>query len=209
MRTTNSRVTQIFGDYLTTLPQCQEELSIVVAPTAFPIEWSLAGVTANFLASYFDPFFPPSNEAEPLMTTREEAWDAISYVCNELMENSMKFHHDKRIDMVVNIKMYHNLLIIMSSNSVDPATLVKFYAFIADLTAGDPMELYIRHLEEGLESLEKTTSGIGFLTILANYAAKIGWKFDIMEENPKIVNVTTMVQLPICKEAGGSKVNEI
>ncbi len=193
------RITEVFGDYKTTLPPSREHLTILVAPTAFPIEWSLGSVTANFLASYFDTFFPTAQAGPDGSTSREEVWDSVSYISNELIENSMKFHHDKRIDMVVNIMLYPDEVIFLNTNSVDPATLDKFYAFIRELTSEDPMDLYIRHMEEGLESLEKTTSGIGFLTIMANYHAKIGWKFDIINASPKIVTVSTMVQLPITR----------
>jgi hypothetical protein len=207
----NDRIIKMFGDYQTDLPpSCQKELTILVSPMAFPVDWSLAGVTANFLASYFDSFFPASTEEQAStqlsvtnlsITNRAEAWDAISYIANELVENAVKFHHDKRVVMEISLKLYADRLVLIGINSVDPAGLGKFYAFIQDLTSADPKELYIRHLEEGLASLENTTSGVGFLTIMADYEAKIGWKFEIIDVLPKIVTVTTMVQWPIVKES--------
>ena len=201
MRSSTAKLTEIFGDYRTRLPACQAELTILVSPHAFPIDWSLSSVTANFLASYFKSFFPVLDEHNPELTSQAEAEASISYIANELVENAMKFHHDKRVEMAINIKMYQDNLVFVAKNSVDPSTLGKFYGFIKELTSADPGELYIRHLEEGLESLENTTSGIGFLTIMADYHASIGWKFDIIDATPNIVTVTTMVQLPVVKES--------
>ncbi|MGC8711268.1 MAG: hypothetical protein ACP5RH_02650 [Leptodesmis sp.] len=41
------------------------------------------------------------------------------------------------------------------------------------------------------------SSGLGLLTMMTDYLAKLGWKFETINTDPQIILVTTMVQLMI------------
>ena len=75
--------------------------------------------------------------------------------------------------------------------------LDKFQEFIQELLSSDPEELYVQQIEKSAEDENGEASGLGFLTMLNDYSAKLGWKFETIQEEPKIIAVTTMVLVPV------------
>jgi hypothetical protein len=61
----------------------------------------------------------------------------------------------------------------------------------------DPNELYIHQLEKSAEDESNTISGLGILTMMNDYLAEIGWKFETVQKETEVISVTTMVQLPV------------
>jgi len=55
----------------------------------------------------------------------------------------------------------------------------------------------VQQIEKSAEEENSGTSGLGFLTMLNDYSAKLGWKFEIVQEEPKVIAVTTMVLVPV------------
>lgn len=86
-------------------------------------------------------------------------------------------------------------IVLYATNSVRPEQVVKFQDFIQELLTRDPEELFICQMETNAENPNDSDSRLGFLTMINDYSARLGWKF---ETAPKeIVVVTTMVQLTI------------
>jgi hypothetical protein len=56
--------------------------------------------------------------------------------------------------------------------------------------------LYIRQLEKNATD-EYEESGLGLLTMMNDYLAKIGWKFATVTGEPEVITVTTMLQLTV------------
>lgn len=56
--------------------------------------------------------------------------------------------------------------------------------------------MYITHLERTAEE-ENCGSGLGILTMLNDYAAKIGWKFEQVQAEPLAFTVTTRVEIEL------------
>ena len=52
-------------------------------------------------------------------------------------------------------------------------------------------------VEQSLEDENSEASGLGLLTMINDYSAKLGWKFETTKENPNIIDVTTMAQIQI------------
>nr|WP_245912130.1 hypothetical protein [Calothrix elsteri] len=61
----------------------------------------------------------------------------------------------------------------------------------------DANELYFSQLEKNAEDENSTASGLGLLSMINDYSAMLGWKFETIQEKPEIITVTTMVQLTI------------
>ncbi|MCU0544379.1 MAG: ATP-binding protein [Oscillatoriaceae cyanobacterium Prado104] len=190
---------QIFGDFIE-LPTSQEYLIIGFSPSSIPLQqrWRNNGLSADFLADYLTTFFP-GNEDEPSTINRQaEIKSAVSYIANELLENAMKFN-DKTSQYPIDIKLQlqSDGLIFSVANSISPLAVGEFQAYIQELLVGDPSELYIQQLEKNAADENSTTSGLGLLTVLSDYAAKMGWKFETVQQEPEIIAVTTMVQLRV------------
>lgn len=155
-------------------------------------------MSADFLADYLTTFFP-GNEDDPSTVNRQaEIKSAVSYIANELLENAMKFN-DETSDYLIDIKLQleSDGLIFSVANSIPPQAVGKFQTYIQELLASNPSELYLQQLEKNAADDNCTGSGLGLLTMLADYTAKIGWKFETVQKEPQVIAVTTMVQLKV------------
>ncbi|MDP8966289.1 MAG: ATP-binding protein, partial [Cyanobacteriota bacterium] len=43
----------------------------------------------------------------------------------------------------------------------------------------------------------ESISGLGLLTMINDYQAQLGWKFETIQKDPEAIAVTTMVQLKV------------
>ncbi len=61
----------------------------------------------------------------------------------------------------------------------------------------DLQQLHIREVERVNAQNDLTTGRLGLLMMIRNYKAKVGWKFETVQQAPEMIIVTTMVQLAI------------
>jgi len=86
---------------------------------------------------------------------------------------------------------------LFATNSVGIKELDKLQEFIKKLLSSNPEELYIHQIEKSAEDENSQASGLGFLTMINDYSAKLGWKFEKIQEEPRVIIVTTMVLVPL------------
>jgi hypothetical protein len=195
-------MTKIFGDFISEFPPEHDSLELMFTPTSRPIKqrWRNNRLSAHFVADYLASFFPV-DEDDPVSEKRiKQSKGAVSYVANELLENAMKFHDRESpykvrfgIHFVENSEL---IAIIFTTNSVKFEGGERFKLFIKELLESDPNELYLQQVEKSVES-DTEASGLGLVTMINDYSAKIGWKFDTMPDNPDDIAVTTLVQITI------------
>jgi hypothetical protein len=194
---------QIIGEFRNDLPRGQEYLTLVFSPSSVPLKqrWKTNGLSADFMADYFATFFPGKEETTTEADLQAEVKSAVSFIGNELLENAMKFT-DETLDYPISLtlQMHNDKLVFITTNSVNYQGVEKFQAFVQELATSDIDELYLRHFEtsesETSDSLpEKQVSGLGLLTMINDYQAKLGWKFEPIQNASEAVSVTTMVQL--------------
>ena len=190
---------QTFGDFIEQSAS-PEYLIIGFSPSSISMKqrWRNNGLSADFLADYLTSFFP-GNENEPSTIDRQaEIKSAVSYIANELLENAMKFN-DETSEYPIDIKLQleSDGVIFSVANSIHPQAVGKFQAYIQHLLASEPSELYMEQLEKNAADDNCTGSGLGLLTMLSDYTAKIGWKFQTVQKDPELIAVTTMVQLRV------------
>jgi hypothetical protein len=56
--------------------------------------------------------------------------------------------------------------------------------------------MYINQVEKSIDNGESESSGLGYLTMIMDYDAVLGWKLEQISNKPATI-VTTMVQLPL------------
>lgn len=190
---------QTFGDFIE-LPASQEYLIIGFSPSSIPLKqrWRNNGLSADFMADYLATFFP-GNEDDPSTIDRQaEIKSAVSYIANELLENAMKFNNEtSEYPIDIKLQLESDGVIFSVVNSISPQAVDKFQAYIQQLLASEPSELYIQQLEKNAADESCTDCGLGLLTMLTDYTAKIGWKFQTVHQDPEVIAVTTMVQLRV------------
>lgn len=189
---------QFFGDYIEDLPESQEYLTIVFSPGSIPLQqrWRNSGLSADFMADYFATFFPRSEETIVSLASKAEVKSAVSFIANELLENAMKFT-DRTIDYPISItlRLHNDSLVFKATNSLNEKAVHRLQEFIQELAASNPGDMLVYQLEKNATDENSTGSGLGILTLMNDYLAKVGWKFDTVQHNPVIHTVTIMVYL--------------
>lgn len=191
---------QIFGDFIDELSNNQEFLLLGFSTSAGSVKqrWRNNGLSADFMADYLTSFFPSNEDESTAANQQIEIKSTVSYIANELLENAMKFNDETSpYPISIKLQLHSDRIVFISTNSVYPQSVESFQAFIEELTTSDPGDLYIRQLEKNAEDENESPSRLGFLTMMNDYLAKLGWKFETVQKDPEVITVTTMVQLII------------
>lgn len=186
----------IFGNFIQNLPPSQEYLILSFSPGSIPLRqrWRNNCLSADFLAEYLSTFFLGSDDQQPDSQKQAEIKSAVSYIANELLENAIKYGVEKSpFPISIQIHLNPELIIFQLTNSIHSQQVQKFQAYIEKLINSDPDELYILQLEKS----DDGQSGLGFLTMLSDYGAELGWKFEALPNESTEMAVTTLVQLSI------------
>ena len=185
--------------------------------------WRNNYLSADFIANYLSTFFQgnsdraledemslPEGDIPPLRDTvthkaypsgnrswgldkQAEVKSVVSYIVNELLENAVKYSTNSS-SISIQIHLNPNLIIFQLTNSISLQQTQQFQDRIETLLHCDPNELYITLLERNALNQSDPESGLGFLTMLNDYKAKLGWKFEPQRTE---MSVTTMVQWAI------------
>ncbi len=191
---------QLFGDFYDEPVSSEEYLILGFSPSSIPLQqrWRNNGLSADFLADYLTTFFPCSDSDPNTIGRPAEIQSAVSYVANELLENAMKFNDEtSQYPISIQLQLHSDRIVFRVTNSIPPQSVKTFQAYIQDLIHSDPQELYINKLECNADDDFSTTSGLGLLTMINDYIASLGWKFETVKKDPEVIAVTTMVQLTV------------
>lgn len=189
---------QTFGDFQDEAIVSHEYLTIVFSPSSLPLRerWRTNRLSANFLADYFSTFFPGEGQPAGMSDPKSELMGVITFIANELLENAMKFSDEMSTEAIMlTLQLHPNKLVFLTKNQVNAATEFQLRAFVQTLLVSDPSELYIQQVEHQAQAENSTSSGLGILTIVNDYAARVGWLFETVEGMG--AGVTTKVQLEI------------
>lgn len=187
---------QIFGHFRES-SQEKEFLVLNFSPNSIPIQqrWRNNGLSAEFLGSYWATFFP--NDENLSSNRQEEVRSAVSYIANELLENAMKFNHiPSKCPITIAMHLDLDYIRFYVSNCIDPRSVEPFQTIIQELLTSDPDELYMQQIEKSAED-DSEDSHLGLLTMMNDYQASLGFKFETLTAHHNAIRVTTMVQLPV------------
>lgn len=190
-------MSEVFGNFIEQ-GNGQEFLIINFSPNSIPLQqrWRNNGLSADFLSDYWSTFFPADDEDAESRSIGIKG--AVAYVANELLENAMKFTYEPAQHAVnIGLHLHQNEMFFYVTNTVDPAIVAEFQAFIHQILTEDPDELYMKQLEANAneDDIESDGSHLGFLTMINDYHAEIAWKFTHNEL--AMLTVTTMVRLAV------------
>lgn len=159
-------------------------------------QWSNNGLSANFLAAYL-PTLLAAKRSEHGLKSMTQAQEMVSYVANELLENTVKYS-DKLAEYEFDIGLYlhDNLLRIYVSNPVLYATLPTFQSWITLLLTANPHELQLKQIRQNVDR-STGRARLGYLTMLTGYQATLAWKFVAFADTSELVEVTTLATLPL------------
>jgi hypothetical protein len=155
-----------------------------------PIElnWHHCSVTSDFIGEFY------ALRCRATDMDYNEARHSIGYLVNELLENVVKFRAPG--DIVIESSLDGHCFEIKITNLIDEATSDRFQPLLAELTSRDPGELLIERIEANAENALSNGSGLGLLTLMNDYGARLGWRFNPASEG-KSVQLETFAALDL------------
>lgn len=146
--------------------------TLTLADGPLDLAWHHASTTSEFLGEFY------ALQSAVLDLDYNETRHSIGYLVNELLENAVKFRHpgDVRIDSSIDDRRFE----IRVSNLVDEPTATRFSLLLEEVTSRDPGDLLIERIEANAEDASSSGSGLGLLTLMSDYGAKLGWTFQRM-----------------------------
>ncbi len=190
---------QSFGQYLDDIPPSNEYLTLNFSPDSAPRNrrWKNYGLSADFLGDYFAAFFPGDETSNSKINRRDTVKAAVSYIANELLENAVKYSDESNnLPISITLHLYEQDLIFHVINYSDPETVGNYQRFIEALVAADPDEFYAQQLERTAMG-ESESSSMGLLTMINDYGASFGWKFQSVESQDNTIQVSVMARLVV------------
>lgn len=189
---------EVFGHYLEISDISQEFLIIGFSPSSISLQkrWRNNGLSANFIADYVTTFFPQTDSKSANSAHPTEIKDAVGFIANELLENAMKFSDpNSKHPIDIQVRLSPEKLFFCVENSIVASAVQPFQSYIKKLLSVDPEELYIQQVEQNAEN--ETSSRLGYIMMINDYSAQIGWKFKKVKTKPPVMTVTTVVSLRI------------
>jgi hypothetical protein len=165
-------------------------VSLVFYSGGFPVRWSQCSATAEYFAEYFADVHARAGADE---SARNDFSGTLSYIVNELVENAVKFSRGDSVEVTVSIE--GDELVALVTNQILAVTVDGLVEKFSGLVAGDPQDLLIARVEANAVNPDSAVSGLGFLTMMADYGATLGWFFAPVEDNPRNVLLKTMARL--------------
>jgi hypothetical protein len=199
-------ISQTLGDVEDGSGEC-EYLTLAFSPLSVPLRsrWRNNGLSADFLGDYVITFLPREGEVDAGESGRNVIKHAVTYIANELLENVMKYHaRNLDIPIGIHLKLTGEHITVSASNGVAGDQAERYNTFIASLLAGDPCDMFMKQQEEGAKASEPTASCLGLLTMINDYGAKLGWRFDVHPGVEQTVTITTSAILPLKTMPGAS-----
>jgi hypothetical protein len=158
--------------------------------------WRRVSLSSDFLAKYYSFYFPYREKAKGRIS-RETAENSISFVLNELIENTAKYSNAAETAVEVRVLLLERAILLEVSNSVSEAQAEEFMASMREVLSGNAEELYLAKLESNLLK-PKGDSGLGFLTLINDYKIGLGFRFE--KTGGDLCRITVQADMS-CEEA--------
>jgi hypothetical protein len=154
-------------------------MKIVLSEGPLAVSWQHASATCEFLGDVF------ATQHARAGKDYGEARHSIIYLVNELLENAIKFRSPGDIELRCSLEGGTFELLVRNHASADVAS--RFQSLLAEVTARDPGELLIERIEANAADETSSASGLGLLTLMNDYGARLGWNFNDMPAGGTVV----------------------
>ncbi len=192
--------TTVFGDFDESLCNDLDQFSITINSENVDLNWNQCNLLADFLAGYYACFFPDgSHGSDTGAIDRKNMTHSINFIMNEFVENAVKFRSTG--DIIVKSGLFDKEIVFLIKNTISYDGVEEFHSLLNEITTGDPGELLIAKIEQNVMEGNDNASGLGFLTIMNDYEAVLGWKFEPCTDNyDNNILLSNMVRLKTRKD---------
>lgn len=158
-----------FGDTARNNGSGAFSLDVVISDGPLGVSWRHASETCEFIGDVFALRHAKGG------ADFNDARHSIIYLVNELLENAIKFRVPGTIRVACSLEDGNFELTVSNDTAPDIAT--RFQALLAEITSRDPGELLIERIEANAADETSSASGLGLLTLMNDYGARLGWDF--------------------------------
>lgn len=162
-------MTQQFGDTTRNNRPTAFAMQIVISDGPLGVSWQHASETCEFLGDIFALRHARTG------ADYNDARHSIIYLVNELLENAIKFRAPGDIRVTCSLEEGNFELTV--SNEAALETAGRFRSLIEEIISRDPGELLIERIEANAADETSSASGLGLLTLMNDYGARLGWDF--------------------------------
>lgn len=178
----------VLGVYNLTEASFSQGARLTLVDGPLELGWRHSGLTSDFIAEAMAlPFFG----SRALHTNIRHN---IGYLSNELIENAVKFRQPGKI--VIEACVVDGTFLMRVRNKINAETSGKFQEILINMLSVDPGELLIRQIEANAVS-DTGGSGLGLLTLLADYDARMSWEFETSNDDRVRLTTTASLALPL------------
>lgn len=139
-----------------------------IMPLELMKDWKRCSLVADFFGNYQAYNYDNQSKVESVIST----------IANELLENAIKFTADQNKLVNITLKRFGKELILETVNMAHRKNIDSIHYFIKLLEEHDIEELFLMQIEKNALNDSKNSSGVGLLSIIKDYNAKIGIKIE-------------------------------
>jgi len=154
--------------------------------------WRRCSLSSDFWARYIALSSSEFSVEPP--ARRDAVEGTLSYLLNELFENTAKFSGGPVDKVVYEFWLFPDRIALQVTNHIEPANQDAFVRLIEELLGNDLETLYFKRLEENAET-DKKGSGLGYLTLMNDYKVCFGFRFTPLNEASIAVDVQAHIQV--------------
>jgi hypothetical protein len=153
----------------------EQSMLWIAIHTGWSRRWSHAGRLADYVASYFATYLNVVSQQ-----VQAEGGAFLAYAVNELIENAVKFGQGGEIEISAGVHTDELILLVASTAPIESAD--RYRGLVEEIAAGDPLSLFIERVERNAMEGPSAGSGLGLLTMMTDYGARLGWRFQSLED---------------------------
>lgn len=172
------------------------QISLVTNAADMLQNWRRVSLSSDFLAKYYSYYFPYKEKAKQKLS-RDEAENNISFVMNELIENTAKYADARDKTVTIKIMLLEDEVVFQVANYLTSGLAESFVNLVREILESNPEELYIKRLERNTET-DSGDSGLGYLTLINDYGIRMGFKFEKIDS--ELVQVTIQARMKSTEE---------
>jgi len=154
--------------------------------------WRRCSLSSDFWAKY--TALGVQTAVSPPKLPRNAVESVLSYLLNELFENTAKFSSGPEQAVSYQSWISDDVMRFQLRNHIKPQDKRPFVNLIQELLNNDPDELYFKKLEENAE-FDASGSGLGYLTLIKDYGIQFGFRFQQLNADSVAVDVQAHVSM--------------
>jgi hypothetical protein len=142
-------------------------LQLEFLPLDFITEWHRVGLTSDFVGDYLSYQFV------------NPAWGAqvLSTVCNELLENAVKFSGNPTLPIRLRAWTAGERLTLEVQNTTGHTAAALFRRHSGEVVDGEPEALFIARTASLFEARDSSAPGLGLILLRKDYNAELAMNF--------------------------------